>query len=275
MKTVPAILNGVLAFAMSVAFLGCGGGDSTTDTTQTKPYDDGKTVVIGGKGGPSTFDSGQGAQCIDVGNGVCISAQKECGDGKKADVIVNGKGEVIDIVCYPSNTHEEVDIDNGPIKNDKNDNKNVYLLDNKDDGVDVTGDVEINGNNVVVFGYGPDVSVIGGNLSIPKNDSIVRGVRVKGNVKVTGNNVKIVFCAIEGTLTIEGNNATIAGCDLFGDIKLVGQNAVFVYNRIQKFKELSGNGLVCNDNTQFEDKDKNNLVSTAELGGPVACKVSP
>lgn len=72
------------------------------------------------------------------------------------------RGKVVDVVCYPANSSPPVIEEKGDVTLGQNENKAVVAIDGAADGVDIAGNVTSAGNNVVVYGEGPAVSVIGG-----------------------------------------------------------------------------------------------------------------
>src|SRR4051794_40809524 len=211
-----------------LALSACG----SSDTRGAWPYETNRTAVIGHdydnpdgltRHRADTFD---GDECFDL-DGACVRPQRDCGDRGVADVLIDDSGAVVDVICYPTSG---VAIENVDGEIDHVGNNVVLVLDADDDGVDVRGDVRLDGNNVTLYGYGPDVSVIGGNLDITKNNAVVRGIRVRGDVTIEKNNPSLVDCVIEGDLTIHGNNVSVALCDVWGRLVVEGNNTVLVSN---------------------------------------------
>jgi hypothetical protein len=237
------------------------------------PYDPNSTAVIGGKYDNPDGTAGliettpDGEACINLDD-VCVQPQKECGDTGAADVLLDDQGAVADVICYPTSGVAIEDFE-GDVRNVGNDV--VLVLDGVDDGADVVGDVTIDGNNVTLYGHGPDTSVIDGDLNIEKNNSVVRGVRVTGDVTIEKNNPSLVDCVIEGDLTIKGNNVSIALCDVWGKLIVEGNNAVLVSNHFASAPEVHGNNTVCSANRLFTDADADKHVSEDELGDTVDC----
>ncbi len=227
------------------------------------PYQPGDITVLGEAlgGRPERLEA-----CGDE----CSTVDDECGDDAAADVVLDERGEVADVICYEQDVVvETVSIDR--VDSAEAGNKTVLVLDGVDDGDDVTGDVVVSGNNATVWGEGADVSVIGGTLKITKNNAIVRGVRIRGDVGVTKNNAQFSMCVIEGDLTITGNNATFADCVILGNVKIAGVNTVLAQNRFGKAYEIGGKNLTCNENYTFEDADEDGAFDEAELGDEVSC----
>lgn len=239
------------------------GGDPETSAT---PYQPGDITIVGSNLGS---ESKQRDQC----GKECATLDDECGDDAAADVVLDAQGNVADVICYEQDVSvETVNIDQ--VSSAEAGNKTVLVLDSVDDGLDVKGDVVVSGNNAVVWGEGPDVSVIGGTLDIQKNNAVVRGVRIKGDVAITKNNASFSFCVIEGNLTITGNNATIAECDVLGAIEIAGVNAVLARNHFGSAFEVMGKNLVCNDNFAFHDADEDRSYDEGEHGDPINCEES-
>lgn len=237
------------------------------------PYEPDKTTLIGDYDNPEDLagyrivTTPDGEACINLDD-VCVKPQNECGEDAVADVLIDDQGAVVDVICYPTAgvTIEGVEGDIADVGNNV-----VLVLDDEADGVDVAGDVTIDGNNVTLYGHGPDTSVIGGDLTIAKNNALVRGVRIEGDVVIEKNNPSIVDCVIEGDLTIRGNNVSIALCEVWGKLTIEGNNAVLVGNHFASPPEVHGNNTVCNANLAFEDTDGDGAVAEDELGAAVDC----
>jgi len=269
MRTTFRCLMSITTFALASA---CGDDGDATTANSDYPYDEDQTVVIGG-GSETPVATPDGDACIDPDE-TCIRPQDSCGDDGTADVIVDADGNVVDVICYPTSGApiETIPADAVPVE--KTQNGSVVVLDAADDGADIEGDLSVDANNVVLYGEGPDVAVLGGDLAITKNTTTVRGLRIQGDVNITANNANFVFCVIEGNLTITGNNTTIAGCEVWGDVSISGQNTVLVANRLSDPGPFAAQGLVCNDNTSFVDADTDGVISDAELGAAIECSSS-
>ena len=264
-----------LVFLSSVVVTGCGSG---TDTP-VLPYAANLTTVIGGASPDKKPKADRyrevatpdGDDCVDEGNDVCAKPQSACGDEGTADVLVTQVGAPVAVICYPTSgvAVEEVE---GDLR--KVGNNTVFVIDDRDDGPDVTGDVTLDGNNVTLYGHGPDVSVIGGDLHIDKNNARVRGVRVLGDVTIDKNNPSLVDCVIEGDLTINGNNVALALCEVWGKTTITGNNAALVENRLADAPLVTGNNTVCAGDLTFADANKDGVIAQTELGEELACAAS-
>jgi len=200
-------------------------------------------------------------------------AKDKCGDGATADVIVAADGEVLSTICYPNKDYEVVALGDQSTEPELGNNV-VAVLDDSDDGVDVEGDLLIEGNNVILYGSGPEASVLGGNLEVLKNNAIVRGVRIVGDVILRKNNTALVYCVIEGDLHVIGNNNRLALCEVWGNITIEGNNTVLVSNLIAGDQAIAGKNLRCNDNHRFTDIDGDEVIQDDDVLAPVNCTSS-
>lgn len=250
---------------ISVLVLGgvaaCGGSEAEADV----PYQLGQAMVIGDtKGGE--------LEAVDAScdTAECEAVLERCGPRSFADVVLDEDSEVLDVLCYkPNVTVVEIGVD--AVDTASAGNNTVLVLDAEDDGADVTGDVVLEGNNTIVYGEGPALSVIGGNLAIDKNNAIVRGVRVHGDVTITKNNTKLAFCQIDGNLTVVGNNTTLAECVVHGEVQIEGNNTVLVQNQLADDSPVLGKTQRCNGNVSFDDENEDLVVDENELGAAVVC----
>lgn len=142
---------------VGAALLVACGSDKTHIAT---PYDPGTATLIGEQ--PGAAQEVLLSSCTD---NACTAALDRCGADGAADVIVDGAGNVADVICYGQDVVvQEVPV--APVDGYSTDGENgaVLVLDGANDGVDVTGDLIIDGNNAVVYGEGSDVSVISGTV---------------------------------------------------------------------------------------------------------------
>lgn len=238
--------------------------DTATGESVATPYNPGQATVVGAEKGGESLELDEACSEYE-----CGEQEDACGDRAAADVILDADGNVVDVICYKHEvTVEDVPVDQ--IASSEAGNNTVLVLDSEDDGADVEGDVTISGNNAVIYGEGPDVSVIGGTIDIEKNNAVVRGVRVQEDVTITKNNTQMAFCVIEGDLTISGNNTTIAECTVYGKVTITGLNTVLVQNQFSQ-EQIEGHNLTCNGNVHFEDANQDGSVASDELGDAIDC----
>lgn len=259
-------MNSLLAALSTLILFACG---STGDDT---PYtsDPNKTVVIGAGVSAGAQVS---AACVELPSGECVDA-KQCADGERRDVIVTSSGKVVSVVCYPANENPPALNSEGNVDLSKTQNNGVVAIDGANDGVDIVGNVSAAGNNVVVYGEGPGVSVIGGNVDSNGNNFSLRGVTVKGNVHVIANNATLVLCVVEGNVIFEGNNNVIADCSVLGNIELKGVNNVLVANEIGGDVSVGDDkNTVCDGNVAWTDANSNKVFEVDERGAVIACGV--
>jgi len=250
------------------------GGGSSNSSTGIQGSDGGAFDNVGGPVGVtpvSTYTTSSGDGCLEP-DSVCAAPQKECGKDAAADVILGRHGQVLTTLCYPTEGWDVTVLGDAPVSTPPLENNTVVVIDGKDDGVDIEGDVDIKGNNVILWGSGPDVSVIGGDLHIDKNNAIVRGVRIKGDATITKNNAALVNCVIEGDLTVTLNNISVALCEVWGKVNIEGNNAYFVSNLVAGDQTIGGKNLQCNDNHSFTDSDGDHVVDVDEVLAPITCE---
>ena len=256
--------------SLTLVVAGCGGGDSGTTTDDTFPYKPGETTVIGQSDSPTEFTAPAGAGCLKDESGACVDLTKQCGDDAKVDVVVDKQGVVVSVICYPVSERPVSTADEKPPSGRTFGNNEVVVLDDVNDGDDLSGDVDIDSNNVTIWGESPATSVIGGNLTVSKNDGIVRGVRIRGNVTLSGNNAALLLCVVEGNVTLSGNNNVLASCDVYGTITVTGKNGAVVSNRVAG-GITTGDKTACHDNISLTDKDGDKTFDAGEAGDPITC----
>ncbi|MFO0661092.1 MAG: hypothetical protein U0165_14855 [Polyangiaceae bacterium] len=262
-----AVITAVLG---SVVFLGCGGSDDSSGTTSTYPYTPG-TADVHTPDGTTTVGS-DSSGCITTSNGTCIKLPEKCGkDRNAAEIYTDKDGNVLAIVCYPTDGVTVDPVAEPPVDDLKDGNNSVIVLDGADDGPDVTGDVTLDGNNLTLYGQGPDVSEIGGNLTITQNNAVVHGLTVDGNVTFEQNGGTISDCVVKGDVYLKHNNSVVAGCDVWGKIVVTGNNNIVVSNRIQGGFDISGKMGTCENNLSFSDANNDKVIQDSEVGAEISC----
>jgi hypothetical protein len=247
-------------------------------------YNDGDVTVIG-QDEEVPIATGQltDEDCLQVTETDCVPVAREgryCKtDTGPADVIVVD-GMVQEVVCYEDTdgtegTDQILDGNNdGNIDIPQQDNGAVITFDESTNGVPIEGDVVIDGNDVTIYGNGPDKSIINGNLLITGNNARVRGIRVTGNVTIDLNTAALVLSVVEGNLIVEYNNCLIAENDVFGNIVLNGNNTIAVNNGVAGNFEFNGSGTICQDNHKFADANGDKIVTDDEVGAPIECPMA-
>ncbi|HWO14464.1 MAG TPA: hypothetical protein VNN80_33390 [Polyangiaceae bacterium] len=239
------------------------------DSNPNLPYPLGQALVIGQQ--EAALLTSVDESCDSA---ACQAVRERCGEDAYADVVVDQSGQVLDVLCFRGNA-EIREIEPDAVESASAGNNTVLVLDDIDDGADVTGSVVLAGNNAVLYGHGTDVSQVGA-LDIEKNNAIVRGVSILGDVTIDKNNAQLSFCEIRGDLTILGNNTTLAECVVHGQVRIEGVNTVLVNNQFATERELAGKNLACNGNVAFdasaaEDAAPDGGTGDAEAPSEIAC----
>jgi len=259
----------------------CGEDDLLSSANPHNPYEDGATTVIGGAP-EMPIASGQVNEdgCLAVTESSCITVEREgknCStDQGPVDAVVVD-GQVVEVVCYEDTDGAQgpstiVDTDrDGDLDVPQQDNGAVITFDPMTDGAPFVGNVTVDGNNVTLYGNGPDKSIIDGNLLITGNNARVRGVRVTGDVVIDLNTAALVFAVVEGNLTVVSNNSLVAETDVFGDVQVDGNNSILVNNGAAKGWSISGDGATCDGNHAVGDANADRIAQPEEVGSALAC----
>jgi hypothetical protein len=264
---IPKTTHVACASVLSLCLSACGSDKSASGPV---PWSDQRTQVVDEDRTFTEVRPVSGGACVEVEGVLCAKPAEKCGK-EAADILINSKGEVLDYLCYPGPstlTVDELSEEQGVIA--QQDNDSVIVLDNLDDGIDVTGDVAIDANNVILYGESPDTAIIGGSLTLDGNNPFVRGVRIQGDVTVLKNNAVLAFCVIEGNLTITGNNTRLLGCDVLGSVTINGNNSQLYGNRITG-RLSAGDKSDCEDNFSAADVNADLRIEPGEVGAALGC----
>ena len=269
---------GIVAFAFAAA---CGGdkGEVTLEEGKTyEPFADERFTVLGsdGEGDPLSGSAQVGAgQCLRVGD-LCITpeeARAGCanGDGPVDFVLVDG--QLSRTLCYgdPAAATQVVQNGSGSINVPQTNNNAILTFDPSTNGQPIQGDLSVDGNNVTIYGNGPDNTVIDGNVVITSNNTRIRGVTIRGNVRLAFNDLSIVLSRVLGNIEIVGNNATVAANTVFGNIQSATNNHVIVDNAVNGSIQTTGQNAVCEGNVRFSDDNGNSIADPEERGAALAC----
>ncbi len=252
------LITGVLCLSA------CGPDDVSSSRA---PYNDNETAVIVGDD-VTISETPDGDACIELEGGMCITPQEECGEDARVDVFLDDDGEVIEIVCYPTQGEATlVETEDGTVS--VGDNGAVVILDEEDLG----GDLVVEGNRGVIYGDSPEETVIAGNVNLKGNESTVRGVRIQGDAVFEGNNARLLYCVIEGDVIFKGNDNLITNCTVFGEIRGDGNEDEIVANNVQGAITIGGQPARCDDNRAFVDSDDDFVLSDEEFDAstPLDC----
>ncbi|MCA9668441.1 MAG: hypothetical protein KC503_22775 [Myxococcales bacterium] len=234
---------------------------------------DGVTYVVGGD---------PGVDCVDF-EGECISIgdvkNRECGStNAQADVVVVD-GKVVEVICYPPRSAgqdigEVGENKDGTVTVPQNAGHTVITFKPETNGTATDGDLTIDGEGVALIGNGVDKTIIGGNLKIASNKSVIRGLTVQGNVtfEKNSNNASISFCKVYGNLEVHSNDTSVIACQVFGNVEVKGNNDTVVYTGVGNNFKVDGKLAVCAGNYGFDDQNDDHIVDVAEETGEIACK---
>lgn len=300
----------LISSVLLLTALACSGDDepARTNVAPGDPfgaYDDGNVNVIGvdnpdnpddGAAGGGDGDAEAGTTPILVGSfgdnagdvEVCIN-ESLCTlppvdesnwcerDGGPVDLIYVD-GELVDTICYPPADDPERPVEvvagDGDVDVAQNANKTTVVFDEASNGVPLEGDVTIDGNNVAIYGNGPDNTIIDGSVSLDGNNARLRGVTITGDLILRKNNVAIVLCRIMGNVRLETmstNGSILAENEIFGDFTSDSNGNLFVGNAVLGELSHSGNGNVCDRNYAFDDADGDGQIDDEEVGTSLSC----
>ncbi len=240
-------------------------------------YEQGRATVIGSdtegrriEGSVVVNEDG----CIVVGDD-CIPVRGigQCDlESGPLDIVV-ADGEVQSAVCY-GDLAEPTDVvtnESGDVVLPQNANNAVLVFAPETNGVAIEGDLSVDGNNVTIFGNGPDETIIDGDVALTGNNARIRGVTIKGDLTIGLNNLSAVLVRVEGNVIIEGNNAVLAGSVVFGNLTSGSNNHVLVDNRLRGDLELTGANYTCADNHAFSSDDFTYTLDTEPRGELLVC----
>ncbi|MDH5672572.1 MAG: hypothetical protein OEZ06_10515 [Myxococcales bacterium] len=188
-------------------------------------------------------------------------------------------GVLVETICYPPAEDPDRPLEeisgSGDIDIAQMANKTTVVFDESTNGEPLEGDITVDGNNVSIYGNGPDNTIIDGDVTLDGNNTRLRGVTITGDLILRKNTVAIVLCRILGNLRLETmstNNSVVAETDVFGDFTSDSNNNLFVGNDVLGNWEHTGNGNTCDRNASFNDDNDNQLVDDGERDGDLSCR---
>ncbi len=277
MRFVPFVL---LALVPLVA---CGPRHVAADGDVQTAHDENRTAVIGTDSDGNRVGGSTSGQLV---RGDCVEVGAECvvvesgGDfcereGGPSDAIVVD-GEVVEVVCYPPPEEgaPEVVVDSdqdGDLDVPQNANNTTVTFDVDTDGTPIEGDITVDGNNVAIYGNGPEHTIIQGDVVLDGNNIRIRGVTIDGNLTITKNNQAAVLVVVTGDVLIEGNNTVFTASDVYGNLTVTQNNVVLVQNRVQGTFDAAGGNATCTANEAFSDEDDDGVITESEVGDALTC----
>ena len=230
------------------------------------PYPIGQAMVFGAPEGGVALQVN--ASCE---SDVCLAVLERCGAGAYAEVVLGSSREVLDVLCYRGDLRAR-ELRTTPFEAIGSESETVFVIDALDDGADLLGELVISGDHDVLYGAGPEVSVLAEGLRIEGESTIVRAITIRGDVTINENDAKLSLVQINGDLIINGNDATVSESVVHGNVSVVGSRAVLARNLFEGAARLSATNLRCHLNQRFDDEDRDRVIEPSELGGEVACQ---
>jgi hypothetical protein len=238
------------------------------------------TVLVGTPEGEG--DVGEMAVCVD---GLCsvppVDTSNWCErDGGPVDLIYVD-GVLVETICYPPADDPDrptMEIDTttpGDIEVVQTANNTTVTFDPATNGTPIEGNIAIDGNNVAIYGNGPDETIIDGDVMLDGNTVRLRGVTITGDLILMKNRAAVVLCRIEGNVrlsTTSTNGSVFAENDIWGDFTSDSNNNVFVANDVLGLWEHVGNNNTCDDNSGFADENDDGLVDDEERTEQLTCQ---
>lgn len=232
------------------------------------PYPIDTTVIIRPDGTTASMRTPNGSDCIDLASG-CVSPQTLCmSELARVDLVVDANENLIEYVCYPIE-------DNGSVivATDANTVANspgaVVVI---PDQTVISGNVDLNGANTVVYGEVGESAIIDGDVRLSGQDTIARGVRITGDLELFGGGTAALFVIVEGNVIVTGNNAVLANSVVFGNVMYSGSGFDFVGNAVQNGLNATAPLATCADNQLFSDVNTDFALARAtEITGPLVC----
>ena len=222
--------------AMGLALVAC-----DHDRGLFDDYDDGNVAVIGDNQVTLSGPVGPG-DCVRVSETLCVPVETDGSwcerQGGPVDVVVVD-GVAVEVVCYPpadDDARPTVVVDGstqGDIEVTQNANNTTVVFDESLNGVPFVGDVSVDGNNVAIYGNGPDNTIIDGDVVITGNNVRLRGVAVTGNLTVSLNKASVVLSRIHGDVLIAKNGTVFVENDVYGSFTSTSNGNLYVGNDVQ------------------------------------------
>lgn len=253
--------------------------DGIYSTDPFQDYEEENVTIINGDDTvPIATGQLDGETCLQLTAENCVPVDRTgryCNtDSGPVDVVV-ANGEVQEVVCYRDSGTSETTVvvtdTSGNVDLPQTANGAVLTFDPATNGVPIEGNVTVDGNNVTVYGNGPENTIINGNLVITGNNARIRGVRVKGNVEISLNTAAILFSIIEGNLVMNFNNSLAAENQVYGNLEVKMNNTSLIRNGVGGNLAIDGAGTICDGNYAIDDANDNKTLDEGEKGAELSC----
>lgn len=276
--------------ALASLAVGCGAPEIGTTDNPFEEYEEENAVVIGIEEGAeeATYvgTPSDETDCVPVSDNLCVPIDTEGSDwctGSDADGpidIIMVDGEVVEVICYPPdsiNEKPEVIIDTeseGDVEILENGSGTAITFDESTNGEPIVMDVNIEGNQVSVYGNGPENTIIDGDVTIDGNNVRLRGVTITGNLSISLNRSSVVLCRVLGDVSIttnNTNNSVFVDNDVFGNFLCTSNQNLLTGNDVAGEWEVTSNNNTCANNFAFTDEDEDEWVGDDERGDALLC----
>jgi hypothetical protein len=239
-------------------------------------------VLVGAPAGDVMERGDIGEIC--VGDGLCevpdVDASGFCErEGGPVDLIYVD-GVVVETICYPPADDPDRPTENiatttpGDVEVVQNANKTTVTFDPATDGMPIEGNISVDGNNVAIYGNGPDNTVLDGDVALDGNNARLRGLTITGDLIIRKNNVAVVLCRVLGNVRLETsstNGSVFAQNEIWGDFTSDSNGNILVANSVLGAWEHTGNGNTCDGNHVFADADGDESIDDDERGELLIC----
>jgi hypothetical protein len=268
-----------------VGVVACGQRQLAASGSPQQPYSASRTTVIGTDSSGNAVNGSTneqvvagdcvtvGSTCVDTSSGANGSQFCQGGPsgGPVDSIVVDGK--VVTTVCYPPGKDGKTTVvsGNGNVNVPHNANNTTVTFDPQTDGNKITGDVNVDGNNVAIYGDGADKTILDGNVTLSGNNARIRGLTITGDLILQSNNTAAVLVKVLGNVQVLGNNDVFTAGDVFKNVSVTKNNVVLVSNRAQGTWSAAGGNADCVDNKAFTDTNKDDIVEASEVGADLQC----
>ncbi len=279
-----------LAGSMTLA-LGCQATSIGTTSDPYADYEDENAVVIGAEvdenGDPIYVGAASDeTDCVPVSDNLCVPIDTEgsewCtgnAEGGPIDIIMVD-GEVAEVICYPPdsiNDKPEVIVDaesSEDIDLLKNGSGTAITFDESTDGEPIVIDLNIEGNQVSIYGNGPENTIIDGDVTIDGNNVRLRGVTITGDLEISRNQTSVILCRVLGNVSIttnNTNNSVFVDNDVFGGFLCTSNQNLISGNDVGNTWEVTSDNNTCANNSAFVDDNGDEWVSADERTDLLEC----
>jgi hypothetical protein len=245
--------------------LACGRGTNTAPSTTFAPYGDGRLTAIT-TGTPSNIAvSAAHAACVRAG--ACLAPAVDSAycptPSAPADLLLVG-GALAHTLCYPSTssiivttttTGDYVVSQTGAVVTFSSATYNVAF----------GGKLDIEADNVVIYGNGPESTLFAGDLVVHGANAKIRGVHIGGALQASAP-LSLAFSSIAESANLPPGSALVETLVL-GSLTMT--SGLLAQSEVQGTFTVSGSE--CDSNRHVQDLNADGLIDESEIGAPLAC----